>query len=75
MPSRPQGSDREGVGLPQGALRERSRQAFVTDGLGRARREPQQMLAALIRAIFNADELDATRPALGRGWALEGKLD
>ena len=49
---------------------------FLRDCLGHARREQQPMLAALIRPIFNADELAGARDQLSAAVAaLEGKLD
>jgi putative transposase len=49
---------------------------FLRDCLGHARREQQPMLAALIRPIFNANELAGARDQLSAAVAaLEGKLD
>jgi putative transposase len=49
---------------------------FLRDCLGHARRDQQPMLAALIRPIFNADELAGARDQLSAAVAaLEGKLD
>jgi len=49
---------------------------FLRDCLGHARREQQPMLAALVRPIFNADELADARDQLSAAVAaLEGKLD
>src|SRR5919109_618193 len=49
---------------------------FLRDCLGHARRDQQPMLAALIRPLFNADDLAGARDQLSAAVAaLEGKLD
>ena len=70
-PRRAEGRDREGPGLRLAALH----RALPRDCLGHARKDQHGLLAALIRPIFNADNLEQARDRLSEAVAhLDGRL-
>jgi len=56
---------KKAIGQVLGCPWQRCTVHFLREALGHARREPQPMLAALVRPIFNADTLEQARALLG----------